>query len=214
MTAPCCIMLHNIIHQLFVLPRIAYIDTTAEHGNGLSARFNRRTIGGSINANRHTRHDNDAALGKVAREMPRRLLAVSGTLPRADNGDRHSVCKIRQGAAHIQHKRRIRNLAQQLRISFIFQCHDLNVLLPARLLDVLRDRQIFFHQRIHFYLVEPRNVLKLLLLRTPNRFRRAESLEQMPAKSRAASRPRCQPQPIDPIRHQPSDLSAHLIHDN
>ena len=67
--------------------RIVPIDATAEHGDGVSARFKCAAVRLAVHAARQPADDHDSSCGKIATENARDLRTVGRARPRADDGD-------------------------------------------------------------------------------------------------------------------------------
>ena len=80
-------VLHYLGGQRGVLPRIDDVDAAAEDGDRALSRFEGRPVGDAVDAARQSADDGHAGLCQIVGEHPRRLSAVGGRLPGADDGD-------------------------------------------------------------------------------------------------------------------------------
>ena len=108
-------LLRDLLGQPCVLRRVHAVEPVGEHGDGAAAGLQRGAVDDAVDAARQPGDDGDAVGRQAACQLPGGLPAVGGGAPRADDGDAPAVFG-QPLPADVDHRRRIVDLAQPLRV--------------------------------------------------------------------------------------------------
>ena len=191
--------LHGFL-ELGVPGGIDHIHARSQHGDHRAAGFQSALGGGAVDALRQAGYDHAALFRQLGGDARCCVLPVGGCLSRPHHADAEPVVHRRQLTFNINHRRRVLDAPQPVRIIRVLKAEDAHAHFPAALLDglglgnilVLQRPQVRVPQAFH-----PTQVGRLCQEQLPCRAHGAQAAPGDPwADARLG-----QPEPIAKIRH-------------
>ena len=139
------------------------VDGRAGNADADSVSAQRANGSRAVHAHRHPGDDDAAALDDLIPQLLGHPLAIGRGPARADDRNSRAVVHIGQTSSHIQHRRRVVQMLQALRIRRVADGDDLNVFFAAQAEYAVGFVQILLQQTSELLRAQPhcRAVIRL-----------------------------------------------------